>query len=464
MPRRTLIVLCLTLLVSLACYRRTHQTAYARYFAEVMDSIDRFYVEPVDDQKLFEGAMQGMVGELDPFSGYIGRRDARHFQQVVLDQRFDGVGIEASIDPKTQEPRVSTPLAGSPAYEAGIRAGDRITAIDDRPTAGLGLRRVSELLRGRTGEAVALRVVRGDDKTPLEFLLRRREIKVDTVLGDRRNADDTWNFFLPGHDRIGYLRIASFGERTAEEVAAALEGLQTGGVRGVVLDLRDNPGGLLDSAAETASLFLAAGDLLVTTRGRGGKELERWVVEQTGRYRDLPVVVLVNHDSASAAEIVAAALADHHRAAIVGERTYGKGTVQSVIATEGGRSVLKLTIATYLRPNGKNIHRLDRSQPGDEWGVKPDAGEEVTMSAKDHAAWLERRKARDVIDRRPSAEKDADAALADPQLGRAVERLEQEIDSADGVPPDPKAEPSAVGRSAAVGPRPRWLPCGRGAG
>jgi carboxyl-terminal processing protease len=427
MPRRTLLLLCLATMVSFACYRRAHQTVYARYFSEIMEAVDRYYVEPVDNQKLFEGAIQGMVDQLDPFSGYIGRRDARQFQQVVLEQRFDGIGIEVAIDPKTKQLRVSTPMVGTPAYEAGIQAGDLVTAIDGRSTTGVGLRQLSELMRGDSGGVVTLTVVRDGEKTPREFRLVRREIKVDTVLGDTRNPDDTWNFFLPGHDRIGYVRITSFGDRTAEEVDAALSQLRAGGVRGLVLDLRDNPGGLLDSAAEVASLFLDADDLLVTTRGREGKELERWVVEQPGAYRQLPLVVLVNHDSASAAEIVAAALADNQRATIVGERTYGKGTVQNVIPIEGGRSVLKLTIATYWRPSGKNIHRLDRSRRGDEWGVKPDEGDEFKLSTKEYAEWQRQRRERDII----GAKTPPGAAPAEPpvdrQLDRAVECLEQLI-------------------------------------
>ncbi|HEY1784180.1 MAG TPA: S41 family peptidase [Pirellulales bacterium] len=426
MPRRTFLLLCLATIVSFTCYQRAHQMVYARYFSEVMQAVDQYYVEPVDNQKLFEGAMQGMVDQLDPFSGYIGRRDARQFQQMVLEQHFDGIGIEVAIDPKTKQLRVSTPMVGTPAYQAGIRAGDLITAIDGRNTAGVELRQLSELLRGDSGGVVTLTVVRQGESAPLEFRLVRREIKVDTVLGDTRKPDDTWNFFLPGHDRIGYVRITSFGDRTAEEVEAALVELRAGGARGLVLDLRDNPGGLLDSAADTAGLFLNAGDLLVTTRGRDGKELERWDVEKPGAYRELPLVVLVNHDSASAAEIVAAALADHHRATIIGERTYGKGTVQNVIPIEGGRSVLKLTIATYWRPSGKNIHRLDRSRHGDEWGVKPDAGDEVKLSDKEFAKWQRQRRERDIIGAKtsPGAEP---PPLVDPQLDRAVERLENEI-------------------------------------
>jgi carboxyl-terminal processing protease len=160
MPRRTLLLLCLVVTVSYACYRRTHQNVYARYFTEIVEAIDHDYVEPIDDQELFEGAIAGMVDQLDPFSAYIGRRDARQFRQMVLDQRFEGVGIEGAIDPKTQQLRVSSPMIGSPAYEAGIQAGDLIVAIDGRGTKGIGLRQLTDRLQGSSGGEVTLEVVR----------------------------------------------------------------------------------------------------------------------------------------------------------------------------------------------------------------------------------------------------------------------------------------------------------------
>jgi carboxyl-terminal processing protease len=435
MPRRTLLVLCVVAVLSYACYRSARQNRYARYFSEIMQAVDENYVESIDDQQLFEGAIKGMVDQLDPFSGYLNPRHAKHFKQVVLDQRFDGVGLAIATDPETGELRVTSAMVGTPAYEAGIQAGDRITKIDGRHTTGLELEALSEQLRGRPGTAVTLEVLR-EGELPRELRLVRRQIKVDNVLGDTRNADDTWNYLLPGHDRIGYVRITSFGDHTAEELAAALE--QLGGppgkghdrgnaLRGLIIDLRDNPGGLLDSAAEVAGFFLDKGDLLVTTRGRDAKELERWVVEAPGAYRHLPLVVLVNHDSASAAEIVAAALSDHHRATIVGERTYGKGTVQSVIPVEGGRSVLKLTIATYWRPNGQNIHRIDHSRSDGQWGVKPDEGDDVELSKQDFAQWQRERHERDVVGAKSAAGAATPAPLVDRQLDKAIECLQHEI-------------------------------------
>ena len=318
---------------------------------------------------------------------------------MVLDQHFDGIGIEVAIDPKTRQLRVSTPIVGTPAYEAGIQAGDLIVAIDGRNTAGVDLRRIERTAARNAGGAVTLEVVREGETEPREFRLARREIKVDTVLGDTRKPDDTWNFFLPGHDRIGYVRITSFGDRTADEFEAALEpaARSPAGLRGLVLDLRDNPGGLLDAAADVAGLFLDADDLLVTTRGRDGKELERWVVERAGRYRQLPLVVLVNHDSASAAEIVAAALADHHRAIIVGERTYGKGTVQSVIPIEGGRQRAQADDRHLLAAQRQEYPPARPQSATRANGASSRTTATSQTSNKDFAKWQHERRQRDII-------------------------------------------------------------------
>ena len=258
-----------------------------------------------------------------------------------------------------------------------------------------------------------------------QFRLVRREIKVATVLGDTRNPDDTWNFFLPGHDRLGYVRITSFGDRTADEVEAALAQLSAGGARGLVLDLRDNPGGLLDSAADVAGLFLDAGDLLVTTRGPRGKGAGALGRRAAGWLPPVAAGGAGESRQRQRRRDRGRGTRRHHRATIVGERTYGKGTVQNVIPIEGGRSVLKLTIATYWRPSGKNIHRLDRSRHGDEWGVKPDAGDEVTLSTKAFAALQRRRQERDIIGAKTPSAAAPKGPLVDPQLDRAVECLEK---------------------------------------
>ncbi|MBI3838832.1 MAG: hypothetical protein HY288_12985 [Planctomycetia bacterium] len=253
------------------------------------------------------------------------------------------------------------------------------------------------MLRGKPGEEVALGVRREGQDQLIEFHLIRALIKIDSILGDLRQADGSWNFFLPGDERIGYVRINSFGDSTVSEFEAAMQWLTERDCRGLIIDMRNNPGGLLQAAEKLCDLFIPADALIVSTRGRDARMRDKYFSSGKGPYQDLPIVILVNGKSASASEIVAACLQDHGRATIVGERTWGKGTVQNVIPLENGNSLLKLTIASYWRPSGKNIHRLSSSKETDEWGVKPDPAGEVPLDEKQSAAWQDKRRQRDVL-------------------------------------------------------------------
>lgn len=431
MPRRTFWLILAVVVVSLVCYERADRNPYGRWISEAMETIDRNYIEPVDEQKLFEGALGGMVDRLDEYSTFLPRSQAPQLQEA-LDQEYGGIGIEVTLEGDDKQLTVASPLVGTPAYKAGVHAGDKIVAIDGRSTAGLPLNEIVRTLRGVAGEPVTIEVERAGRDKPIRFRLVRAKIKIDSVLGDRRRPDGTWNYLLEGEENIGYLRINSFGETTVEELAAALAQLEKQGCRGVVLDMRNNPGGLLQAAEAVCDLFLSKGTVIVTTRGRDAEVRQKAVASGRGDYQSLPLVVLVNGRSASAAEIVAACMQDHHRSAIVGERTWGKGTVQNVIPLEGGRSLLKLTVASYWRPSGRNIHRLESSKEQDEWGVKPDAGCEVKLDDKQLVELVEKRRRRDMpaASRSPGqgAPETAESPLEfDPQLKRAVEVLHDEI-------------------------------------
>ncbi len=436
MPRRTLWIMLAVVVFSVACYERADHNRYGRWFSEVMETIDRHYLEPVDDQKLFEGALGGMVRSLDDYSAFLPRSEAPGFQET-LDQQYGGVGIEVTFDPRDKQLTVMNLMAGSPAARSGLKTGDKIVSVDGRNTSQMELNQVVRLLRGKPGAAVKLGVRRGDDTQPLDFQVVRALIKIDSVRGFTRLADGGWNFFLPGDERLGYVRIESFGESTVDEFEDAMKQLVKDHCRGAILDLRNNPGGLLDAAERICDLFLPAGKIIVSTRGRNGRGEKEYFASGSGPYQKIPLVVLIDDRSASASEIVAACLQDHHRATIVGQRSWGKGTVQNVIPLEGGKSLLKLTIASYWRPSGKNIHRTSKD---DDWGVRPDPGCEVKLDESQQARWFQQQRQRDRespgetasvgASTSPAAEAAPPPAAFDPQLERAVEALKEKLAAA----------------------------------
>jgi carboxyl-terminal processing protease len=216
---------------------------------------------------------------------------------------------------------------------------------------------------------------------------------VPSVLGDRRRPDGHWDYLIDPDKKIGYIRITSFIQKTADELKAALDELKEKGMKALILDLRDNPGGLLSSAVEVSDLFIAKGKI-VSTKGRNTPE-KVYEAEEDGTFRGFPMAVLVNEGSASAAEIVSACLQDHGRAVVVGQRSFGKGSVQNILDLEDGNSVLKLTVATYWRPSGRNIHKFKDAKDSDDWGVTPNPGMEVKLTPEEHLAWIRNRIKRD---------------------------------------------------------------------
>ena len=235
--------------------------------------------------------------------------------------------------------------------------------------------------------------------------MTRAIIEVPSVMGDRRKPNDEWDFMLDKDKKIGYIRITNFIQNTTEHVKDALDELKKDGMKGLILDLRDDPGGLLSAAVEISDLFVEDGKI-VSTRGRNTAE-KTYEAHKDGTYTGFPMVVLVNHNSASASEILAACLQDHDRAVVVGERSFGKGSVQNILDLEDGNSVLKLTVATYWRPSGKNIHRFKNAKDTDEWGVSPSPGLEVKLSREEYHDWFLARRDRDFLSSRnkPKAEK-----------------------------------------------------------
>ena len=424
MPRRNLLLLIVVAILALVCYQRVQKNPCLRVMANAINTIERRSLEPIDDLRLFEGAMRGMLGQLDKNSIYIPAADLDAFTEDI-ERQFAGVGMEVALDPRTNQLTVRSPLAGSPAYEAGVLAGDRILKIDGMSTEGMSMSEAVALLRGPPGKPVALSVLHVGEKEPVEITIVREIIHVNTVLGDTRNEDGSWNYFLAGRDRVGYVRITSFSETTAGELERVLGQLAEQGMRGLVLDLRNDPGGWLAAAVDVCNQLISSG-VIVTTRRRGGRISETYRAGGQGPFTDFPLAAVVNQETASAAEIVAACLQDHDRAMIVGQRTYGKGTVQELIDLPRGYGAMKLTTASYWRPSGKDIQRPRDAAKNDQWGVTPNKGYEVVLTDEEYVEWQLWRIRRDAFQQPGNGGDEKDAKpYVDRQRRRAVEYVEK---------------------------------------
>ena len=400
MPRRNLYPIVMVAAVSLLCWQAT-QGATPKdemmelygVFVDAVEQVEANYVRPVDRRELLESALKGMLQNLDPHSSYINTTEWKQFKRQI-EGRFGGIGIQVGMDPDANRLKVIAPMVGTPAYEAGVLAGDLIMEIDGQSTEGMNPDKAVEVLTGRPGTAVKLTVLHEGTEKAETLSMTRAIIDVPSVLGDNRKSDDAWDFMLDKGNKIGYIRITSFIQNTTEELKKALDELKAEGMKALILDLRDDPGGLLGAAVEVSDLFVDEG-LIVSTKGRNTIS-KTYEAEKEGTCDDFPMVVLVNQNSASAAEIVSACLQDHNRAVVVGQRSYGKGSVQNIIDLEDGKSVLKLTVATYQRPSGKNIHRFKNAKDSDEWGVSPNPGMEVKLTTSQYASWLLARRDRDL--------------------------------------------------------------------
>lgn len=390
-------------------------------FADTIDQIDRNYVEKVSRRELLEAAIEGALKKLDPYSNYIAPEEMDEFK-VEVENEFGGIGIQ--ISSQNDQIQVISPLVGTPAYRAGIQAGDMILEIDGTPTKGMRISDAIKLMKGYAGTDLNLKVLHAIEGTREDIKLTREVIKVQTVLGDRRKADDAWQYMLDETSKIAYVRITTFGRETAQDLLEVLSALKQSGMRGLILDLRYNPGGLLKSAIEVSDAFLESGTI-VSTEGRNIKR-QVWDAEKPNTYKDFPMVVMVNQFSASASEIVAAALQDHKRATVIGQQTFGKASVQNVVELEDGKSALKITTGSYQRPSGKPIHRFPEAT---EWGVKPNEGLEIELSNLEIRRLMDQRRRRDIVRGEAPA-----TYYEDRQLDRALEFLRIEISKSSNNP------------------------------
>jgi carboxyl-terminal processing protease len=339
----------------------------ARMLAEVLDRVEHEYVEPVDDHQLLQAAIRGMVSSLDPYSAFL---NSDEYDEIKISSsgEYSGVGIEVSME--DDQVVVVSPFDGSPAAAAGIRSGDVIASIDGVPVNTTALADTIGRMRGKEGTAIKIGILRQGSTEPIEFTLKRARVELHSVRSE-----------LP-ESGFGYVRIAEFNDTTGDDLKAALGDLrkQNGGaLRGLVLDLRNNPGGVLEAAVAVADEFLDGG-LIVSAKGRTPESKFEMNATPGDELNGAPIVVLVNGGSASAAEIVAGALKDHHRAKLMGRTTFGKGSVQTVMPLTGDRAI-KLTTSLYYTPSGISInHRgiapdieLERDPPAAAAPLAPNA-------------------------------------------------------------------------------------------
>ncbi|MCO5112897.1 MAG: S41 family peptidase [Bdellovibrionaceae bacterium] len=321
-----------------------------RLFSRVFNLIEGNYVDTVDEKKLIIGSVRGLLGGLDPYSAYLEKEDFKDFQSETLG-RFGGLGIEVTLDEGFL--KIISPIEDSPAEKAGIKSGDRIITINGELVKGLDIVEASKKLRGKIGTEINLTVKREGEQQLLNFKIKRASITIKSVKGRIIDKDKG----------VHYVRVSSFLEKTSKDFTNYItKSLQKNPNSSFIVDLRANPGGLLKQAVDMADLFINEG-VIVSTIGRN-KEQKNVLnaTKQSQIHGDINMVILVDGNSASASEIFAAAMKDHKKATLMGAKTYGKGSVQSVIALENGDGV-KLTIARYYSPNGKTI---------DKKGVEPD--------------------------------------------------------------------------------------------
>ena len=320
---------------------------------EVMGLINSNYVEVRENKDLVTGAIHGMVGTLDPFSQFL-EPDAYNEMKTETEGAFGGIGIR--ISEKNDWLTVITPLPGTPAYRAGILPEDRIIKVDNKNTYKISMDEAIKYLRGAPGTKVNISIARDGVKDPIEITLKREIIKIETIRSKMLDSE------------IGYIRLSEFSLNSDKDLKKALSELHKEGMETLILDLRNDPGGLLDIAVEVCDNFLGEGKLIVFTQGREKESRKDYLSQGNSPYAKLPLVVLVNRGSASGSEIVAGAVQDLKRGLLVGTTTFGKGSVQSVFPLQEGNA-LRLTTAKYYTPSGRSIHRDEKTGKG---GITPD--------------------------------------------------------------------------------------------
>ena len=342
-------------------------------FGEVLDNINKEYVDEVDQSEMMDSAINGVLQSLDPYSAYMG---PELFKEMQTDTKgeFGGLGIEIGMESGVV--KVISPIDDTPAARAGIKAGDYIVKIGEEQVQGKSLLEAVKLMRGPVGSSIKLTVRRKNVKKPLEFNIVRKIIEVQSVsskiLGKEKN--------------LGYIRLKSFNENSDKQFLKSIKNFEKKKIKGYVLDLRNNPGGLLTQAINITDFFLEDGEI-VSTKGRKISETRKFFAREGDEIKGKPIVVLINNGSASASEIFAGALKDHKRAIILGENSYGKGSVQSIIPLQNGGG-MRLTISKYYLPSGKSISEVGVipdiivEEEGDDFLINSDKDNQLNYAIK----------------------------------------------------------------------------------
>ncbi|MBQ3388708.1 MAG: S41 family peptidase [Thermoguttaceae bacterium] len=379
-----------------------------RLLSSVINSVQRDSLEEVSSRELVEGAISGLLERSPyyPYTVYVPPEEQKEFEDE-MEGVFSGIGIHnMAVDEASGELWFS-PFYGSPAWEVGLRFGDRIVAVEGEKAEGHTLYEIVSLIHGEEGTPVSLTVRSrasivsayhvpdagpgspsgtendaepadrpegengGEPGAVREVSITRSAVHESTLSGFRRGEDGEWIWTLDDHPEIGYVHLEQFNEEAPALWEKAFEELEKKGISALILDLRGNPGGLLEDAVSLSSCFLPEGEEISTVRRRGGVVEDR-LESKGGKKYDWPIAVLIDHDSASASEMVSGALADHHRATLVGTRSYGKGTVQKIIELPRNLGLIRLTSASFFRPNGEPFHRMQDADEDDVWGISPD--------------------------------------------------------------------------------------------
>jgi len=374
-------------------------------FISIIKEIQNKYVDEVGLRALLMNAYKGMLAGLDPYSQFI---DSKNLEELKIETEgeFDGLGIEVMI--KDGFLRVLTPIVDSPAFRAGVYIGDVIIKIDGKSTKNISIREAIEMLRGETHTEVTITVIHEGESEPVDITIERAKIHLNSTRGTRIVGEE---------GKIGYIAITSFQDNTIADLDAAVKELEGQGMESLILDLRFNPGGLLSTAVGMADKFIKKG-VIVSTKGRHESQQHEYKAHRSITYKNFPLIILVNNGSASASEIVAGAVKDHKRGLLLGTKTFGKGSVQSLLPIKNKKSALKLTTAKYYTPSGTLIHGV---------GIEPDIKVELTLKevrglhrhlARVNAADIRAKNGKEPVETNDDKEK-----FVDVQLSRAIDVL-----------------------------------------